>query len=103
MYKEIFKKKFKSKEIEKIPYTIRVIGSNISLDRFYNNIQAEEVIKELIKISSPTLNKRILFIWPEGIIPGIYQNEMSLYSDIFKKSFSDNHFIGLGITKKRIK
>ena len=79
------KKNFKSKETEKIPYTIRVIGSNISLDRFYNNIQAEEVIKELINISSPTPNKKTLFIWPEGIIPDTYQNEMSLYSDIFKK------------------
>ena len=94
------KKNFKSKETEKIPYTIRVIGSNISLDRFYNNIQAEEVIKELINISSPTPNKKTLFIWPEGIIPDTYQNEMSLYSDIFKKSFSENHLIGLGITKK---
>ena len=70
------KKQFINKKLKKIPYTIRIVGSNISLDRFYNNIQTEEVINELISISSPVLNKKIFFIWPEGIIPNIYQNEM---------------------------
>ena len=47
------KNKYLSKEFKENPYTIRVIGSNISLDRFYQNIQTEVVIKELISISSP--------------------------------------------------
>ena len=97
------KKQFKNKEIKEIPYTIRIISSNISLNRFYNNIQTEEVINELISISSPVSNKKMLFIWPEGIIPNTYQNEMFLYSDIFEKSFSENHLIGLGVTKKEVK
>ena len=42
----------------------------------------------------------MFFIWPEGIIPNTYQNEMLLYADIFNKSFSENHLLGLGITKK---
>ena len=96
------KKQFKNKR-KKIPYTIRIIGSNISLDRFYNNIQTEEVINELISISSPKSNKKIFFIWPEGIIPNTYQNEMFLYADIFNKNFNENHLIGLGITKKELK
>jgi apolipoprotein N-acyltransferase len=94
------KKQFQNKEIKEIPYTIRIIGSNISLNRFYKDIQTEEVINELISISSPVSNKKIFFIWPEGIIPNTYQNEMFLYSDIFDKSFTENHLIGLGITKK---
>ena len=97
------KKQFKNKEIKELPYTIRIISSNISLNRFYNNIQTEEVINELISISSPVSNKKMLFIWPEGIIPNTYQNEMFLYSDIFEKSFSENHLIGLGVTKKEVK
>jgi apolipoprotein N-acyltransferase len=97
------KKQFKNKEIKELPYTIRIISSNISLNRFYKNIQTEEVINELISISSPVSNKKMLFIWPEGIIPNTYQNEMFLYSDIFEKSFSENHLIGLGVTKKEVK
>ena len=96
------KKQFINKNVTEIPYTIRIVGSNISLDRFYNNIQTEEVINELISISSPVPNKKIFFIWPEGIIPNIYQNEMYNYDYIFNKSFNENHLIALGITKKEL-
>ena len=97
------KKQFKNKSLKEIPYSLRIIGSNISLDRFYNNIQTEEVINELISLSAPSSNKKTFFIWPEGIIPNTYQNEMFLYADIFNKNFSENHLIGLGVTKKELK
>ncbi len=99
MYK---KNEFSNYEINKNPYTIRVIGSNISLDRFYNNIQTEVVIKELISISSPEKKKKIFFIWPEGIIPNTYQDEIYLYKNIFLEHFDENHLIGLGITSREI-
>ena len=94
------KKQFKNKELEKLSYTIRIIGSNISLERFNNKIDTEKAIHELISISSPVSNEKTFFVWPEGIIPDTYQNEMLLYADIFNKSFSENHLLGLGITKK---
>ena len=94
------KKQFQNKEVEKLSYTIRIIGSNISLERFNNKIDTKKVINELISISSPVSNKKIFFVWPEGIIPNTYQNEIFLYTDIFNESFSDNHLIGLGITTK---
>jgi len=96
------KKQFKNKEVEKFPHTIRIIGSNISIERFNNEIEAEEVINELISISSPISNKKMFFIWPEGIIPNTYQSEMFLYTDIFNKNFSENHLIGLGINKNNL-
>ena len=92
-----------NKELKQIPYTIRVVGSNVAIDRFYNNSQTENVINELISISSPVLNKRIFFIWPEGIIPNTYQNEIYLYDDIFTKNFDKNHLIGLGVTQRELK
>ena len=102
MFTEIFKKNSLKIKANKISHTIRIIGSNISLNRFYKNIDTEAVINELISISSPTPNKRF-FIWPEGIIPNTYQDEIHLYHDIFDKSFDENHLIGLGITKKVFK
>ena len=39
-------------------------------------------------------------MWPEGIIPNTYQDELILYNDMFKNNFSENHLIGLGITSK---
>ncbi len=103
VYGNFYKNHFKNKEAKDMLYTVRIIGSNISLNRFYKNIKTEEVINELISISSPSLNKKTFFIWPEGIIPNTYQNEMVSYADIFNKSFSENHIIGLGITKKDLK
>ena len=92
-------KKFLESEININPYTMRIIGSNISLDKYYNNTQPENTIKELISLSSIE-NKKLFFIWPEGIIPNIYQDELDLYQDIFKKDFNQNHLIGIGITSR---
>ena len=94
------KKIFYSKELKENSYTIRAIGSNISLDRFFENSDAESVINELIKLSSPNQEKKIFFLWPEGIIPNTYQDELDLYGDQFKKKFNKNHLIGLGITSR---
>ncbi len=97
-----YKKTFLKKKIKENPYIIRVISSNISLNRFYDNSQTEEVIKELIKLSSPELDKKTFFLWPEGIIPNTYQDELILFNEMFKNNFSENHLIGLGITNKLI-
>ena len=96
------KKNFLSKKVKENSYIIRIIGSNIDINRFYNNSKAETVIKELISISSPVAGKKIFFIWPEGIIPNTYQDELFLFNDIVSKNFNENHFIGLGITNKKI-
>ncbi len=101
-YGSSYKEKFLSAEIKDNPYLIRAIGSNISLDRFYDNTSAEIVINELVILSKPEKNKKIFFLWPEGIIPNAYLDELNLYRDIFAKNFDDNHVIGLGI-KNRLK
>ena len=96
------KKNFLNKKAKENSFIIRAIGSNIDINRFYNNSQAETIINELISISSPISSKKIFFIWPEGIIPNTYQDELILYNDIINKNFNENHFIGLGITNKKI-
>ena len=102
VYGNFQKKQFLAKEIKEIPYTIRIVASNISLDRFYDNSSPEKVINELISISSPIKERKFFFIWPEGIIPNVYQNEMYLYDNIFIKNFDENHLIGLGITNRKL-
>ena len=95
-----YKNKFLNNELKENPHVTRIIGSNISLDRFNDMTQTESVINELIALSSPDNEKKILFLWPEGIIPGVYRDELSLYNDLFRKRFNENHLIGLGITSK---
>ncbi len=100
-YGEFSKKNFYNIKKKELPFLIRVIGANISLDRYYKKINTESVINELISISSPNKEKKIFFVWPEGIIPNTYQDQLKLYHDIFEKSFSKNHLIGLGITSRK--
>ena len=100
IYNVSYKNFFLSKELKENPFTIRVISSNISLDRFYKNIDTENVINELIDISSPDPDKKIFFIWPEGIIPDTYQDQLILYGNLFESNFTENHLIGLGITSR---
>jgi len=99
-YSKAYKKTFLNKELKKNPFIIRVVSSNISLDRFYVNIDTENTINELINLSSPDSEKKIFFLWPEGIIPDTYQDQLILYKDLFKDSFTKDHLIGLGITSR---
>ena len=56
------KKVFLVKNLKDNSYTIRVISSNISLNRFIKNIETENVISELINLSSPDPKKKIFFM-----------------------------------------
>ena len=100
MYGTFYKKKFLNLEATNNNFVIRVIGSNINLDRFYQDVDPTLIINELIKISEPDPSKKIFFLWPEGIIPDIYQNEVVQYQYLFSNHFNSNHIIGLGINKK---
>ncbi len=99
-YSALYKNVFFNKELKENPFIIRIISSNISLDRFYKNIDTEKVISELINLSAPDPEKKIFFIWPEGIIPDTYQDQLILYNNLFKNNFTKNHLVGLGITKR---
>ena len=89
--------KFDEIELKKNDYKLRVIGSNVSLDRFYNDLDPVSVIEELIEISQPLKNEKIIFIWPEGILPGISQKQLIEYNWLFNEKFNDNHLLIIGI------
>ncbi len=97
-----YEKKFDKTESKIYDYKVRVIASNIGLEKFYSNIDPEKIIQDLIKISNPTTNEKTIFVWPEGTIPGIYQDELIKYKKLFSKSFKQNHILILGINSKLI-
>ena len=92
--------KFNELETTKHDFKIRIISSNISIDRFYNNIDPIQGIEDLIKISSPPKNEKVIFIWPEGILPGILQEELVEYKRVFSEAFNENHLIIIGIDSR---
>ena len=91
-----YKEKFNQASKKNFNFKIRVIGSNISLDRFYKDIDEVKVIEELITISDPDIDEKIIFVWPEGILPGILQDELVEYNWIFDKKFNENHLFIMG-------
>ena len=96
-----YKDKFNISDKITYDYKIRAISSNISLDRFYTNIDPVSVINDLIKISEPNKNEKIIFVWPEGILPNISQKELIEYNWLFKKSFNENHLLAIGINSQK--
>ena len=49
------------------------------------NTDTHSVINELIELSEPDLNKKTIFLWPEGIIPNINQSEFKEFEFLFNK------------------
>ena len=91
-----------SKQLKENPYIIRVISSKISLDRFYKDIDTDKVIKRINKFKLSRSRKKNIFFMARGIIPNTYQDQLILYSDLFKNNFTKDHLIGLGITNKLV-
>ena len=98
-----YEKKFNSANKNIFDYKVRVVGSNIGIDRFYSNVDTVSIIEDLIKISNPDINEKIIFVWPEAIIPGIVQEELLEYNWLFDKSFSENHVLVIGINGQSIR
>ena len=90
-------KSFQSSDIIHNDYVIRIVGSKIDLDRFYGNTDTVDIINELIEISQPDLDTKIIFLWPEGIIPNTNQEELKEYEFLFNEKFNKNHLLAIGI------
>ncbi len=94
---------FQSLNLVQNKQVIRALGSNIDLDRFYENADPALTINELLKLSEPELERTTLFLWPEGIIPSLNQQDLIDFKYIFKDKLNENHLIGIGINSLKIK
>jgi apolipoprotein N-acyltransferase len=102
IYGSFYEKKFNTSSKITFDYKIRAIGSNISLDRFYSNVDPASVIKDLIELSNPDVNEKTIFVWPEGILPGVSQGQLTEYSWLFNKKFNKNHQLVIGINNNSV-
>ena len=103
IYGSIYKKEFDNTADKNFNYKIRVIGSQIGLERFYSDVDPVVIIRDLIKISKPHQNDKTIFIWPEGIVPDITQGSLIEYKWLFKENFNENHLFIIGINSQVIK
>ena len=97
VYGYSYKENFDVKKKENYDYKIRVIGSNIGLERFYLDVDPVSIIQDLIKISNPNPGEKTIFVWPEGIYPNISNEDLIEYNWLFKEKFNENHLFIIGI------
>ena len=57
---------------------------------------------ELIDISQPIKDDKTIFIWPEGILPDVSQEELVEFKWLFDEIFSKNHLLFIGINSSKI-
>ncbi len=88
---------FKNKNYENLDFAIKIISPNIPIDRFLKSQDIKKNIYNLVNLSNPQKSKKTVFIFPEGVINGIYLNDLKLYREIFEDSYEDNHKIIFGI------
>ncbi len=91
--------KFNNIDANKLNYKVRVVSSNVSIDRFYQDTDPTSVINDLVRISSPRGDEKTIFIWPEGILPHISKDQLKEYKFLFENKFNDNHLLLLGINE----
>ena len=91
--------KFNNIEANDLNYKLRVISSKVGIDRFYKDADPISVINDLIKISSPQIKEKMIFIWPEGILPDISKDQLNEYKFLFENKFNENHILLIGINE----
>ena len=101
-YGNLYKQSFDEAERQAYDYKIRVIGSNIPLDRFYNNTNTSSIIEDLIELSNPNNNEKTIFIWPEGVLPDISKEKFREYNSLFSEKFNENHILIIGTNNQSI-
>ena len=101
LYGSSYKETFNSSDNVSYDYKVRAVGSNISLDRYYSNIDPVSVINDLINISEPERDEKTIFVWPEGILPDISQEELVEFKGSFENTFSKNHLLIIGINNQK--
>ena len=102
IYGSFYKNKYNSLADKNLNYKLRIIGSNVELNRFYQNVDSISIIEELTKISKPNPNDKTIFVWPEGILPETSQESLNEYKWLFNEKFSENHLVIIGMNTRTI-
>ena len=78
-------------------FVIKIISPKIDINRFFGDENPEKIILELVKLSEPNDLEKTIFIFPEGVLPNIYLEDLKNYSYIFSENYSDQHKIIIGL------
>ena len=78
-------------------FVIKIVSPKIIINRYFEDENPEKIILELIELSQPNDLEKTIFIFPEGVLSGVYLENLENYSQIFSKNYADQHTIIMGI------
>ena len=92
--------KYNKEQFVDLNTNIKIVSPAVEISRFFQNEDPNIIIEELIQLSEPEKKRNTLFVFPEGILPNIYLEDLNIYRKNFKNNFSKNHKIVLGISSQ---
>ena len=87
-------------EIKKLDITIKIISPAIKLERYFQDESVNNKINDLFNLMKAEDNKKTLYILPEGVLTGIYLDELNYFLENSGHSISEKHFIIIGINSR---
>ncbi len=77
----------------------KIVSPNFDLKYDLSIDEIEKKLKKLIRYSNPDLQKKTLFVWPEGVFSGYHYDEIFQFNNLIKSNFNNKHLILFGINK----
>jgi len=83
-------------------FKIKVVSPKISIDRFFDNSNKYNIIEELIDLSKTSNSGNTIYVFPEGVLPGVSLNYLNNFKNLFENNFSDKDLIIMGINSEEL-
>ena len=90
----------KKGEIKKLDITIKILSPAIKLERYFQDESINNKISDLFNLMKSEDNRKTLYILPEGILTGIFLDELNYIIKDSNHSISEGHFIIMGINSR---
>ena len=90
----------KKGEIKKLDITIKILSPAIKLERYFQDESINNKINDLFNLMKSEDNRKTLYILPEGILTGIFLDELNYIIKNSNHSISEGHFIIMGINSR---
>ena len=90
----------KRAEMRKLDTTIKILSPSIKLERYFQEESINNKINDLFNLMKSEDNQKTLYILPEGILTGIFLDELNNIIKGSSHSISEKHFIIMGINSR---
>ena len=57
-------------------------------------------MNDLLELSNPIEDEKTIFVWPEAILPNVFQDEMIQFKNLIGKNLNKNHLLMIGNKSK---